>query len=181
MKKWIIAAAMGFGLMILCVGDSSAADFRKIIYDLEFDTPTEYKIAENKYRKFSYRKGDQDGLVLPCVEGGIRNERCIFILPEPSVYSDSKSDDFGFVVGAVTYGGTGVVVTMWGIYVDNGWYVTTPPVRLGDRIHIESVKCVENAITINAVVQGPDDPLCCPTQKAVLKYRLERGKLVSAR
>ena len=51
---------------------------------------------------------------------------------------------------------------------------------LGDRIKINSFVAENGQIVLDMVVQGPDDPMCCPTVEKVSRYRLEDGELVEA-
>ena len=50
--------------------------------------------------------------------------------------------------------------------------------QLGDRVEINSLAIEENEIVVDMVTQGPDDPMCCPTQQVVQTYALEGESLV---
>jgi len=50
--------------------------------------------------------------------------------------------------------------------------------QLGDRVEINSLAIAEDEIVIDMVIQGPDDPMCCPTQQVVQTYALEGESLV---
>jgi hypothetical protein len=44
---------------------------------------------------------------------------------------------------------------------------------LGDRVQINSLVIEEGEIVVDMVTQGPDDPMCCPTQEVVKRYELQ--------
>ncbi|MCB8984580.1 MAG: META domain-containing protein [Ardenticatenaceae bacterium] len=50
---------------------------------------------------------------------------------------------------------------------------------LGDRVQVNSVTIgADGVISVDMVVQGPDDPMCCPTQAVMNTYELQNGQLV---
>ena len=49
---------------------------------------------------------------------------------------------------------------------------------LGDRIVINSLTIEDGQIVIDMVVQGPEDPFCCPTQQVIQIYELQGDELV---
>jgi hypothetical protein len=50
---------------------------------------------------------------------------------------------------------------------------------LGDRIRINRMRIVNDTqVELDMVVQGPDDPLCCPTQHVLNTYELQGGEWV---
>jgi heat shock protein HslJ len=48
---------------------------------------------------------------------------------------------------------------------------------LGDRVRIESLAIVNGEIVVRMIAQGPDDPMCCPTQRVVERYALQGDRL----
>lgn len=50
--------------------------------------------------------------------------------------------------------------------------------QLGDRVEINSLAIEADEVVIDMVTQGPDDPMCCPTQQVVQTYALEGESLV---
>jgi hypothetical protein len=53
-------------------------------------------------------------------------------------------------------------------------------VQLGDRVQIKSLQIENGDIVVEMLTQGPDDPMCCPSQFTREHYGLENGKLVLA-
>jgi heat shock protein HslJ len=49
---------------------------------------------------------------------------------------------------------------------------------LGDRVLIESLSFDGDEIVVEMVTQGPEDPMCCPTQRVRVRYALQEGRLV---
>jgi len=50
-------------------------------------------------------------------------------------------------------------------------------VLIGDRTQIKAAAIVDGAIELEIVTQGPNDALCCPTQKVAKRYALQDGVL----
>lgn len=46
-------------------------------------------------------------------------------------------------------------------------------VLLGDRVTLNSLSIADQAITLNMVTQGPNDPMCCPTQEVTRIYTVQ--------
>ncbi len=92
------------------------------------------------------------------------------------INGDSKNDA---VVGmGESYGGTGHFKSL-AVFVNQGGkpqYIGRK--ELGDRIIIESVKIENGIIIANLVTHDSGEPLCCPTTKKTIKFRLVNGQLV---
>jgi heat shock protein HslJ len=50
-------------------------------------------------------------------------------------------------------------------------------VFLGDRVQINSLKFEDGDIVVDMISQGPNDPVCCPTQAEIRRYRFQDGNL----
>ena len=50
-------------------------------------------------------------------------------------------------------------------------------VFLGDRGQINALSIQENQIVVDMVTQGPNDPMCCPTQQVLNTYAMVDGEL----
>lgn len=53
--------------------------------------------------------------------------------------------------------------------------------KLGDRIIINSITIQSGVITINMIVHGPNDGLCCPSLKKVVRYKLSDNQLIEVK
>jgi heat shock protein HslJ len=49
---------------------------------------------------------------------------------------------------------------------------------LGDRIQLRSLGIADEEVVVEVIRQGPRDPLCCPAERARLRFVLETGRLV---
>jgi len=75
--------------------------------------------------------------------------------------------------GSGTFYDLHVLIAVEGVATD----IATAP--LGDRVQINSLSVNENGvIAIDMITHGPDDPLCCPTQRVLQTYVVQRGELV---
>lgn len=76
----------------------------------------------------------------------------------------------------VNSGGSGMFVYL--TVVPNVGQVSQPlkpleSVLLGDRVTLNSLSIADQAITLNMVTQGPNDPMCCPTQEVTRLYTVQ--------
>jgi hypothetical protein len=101
-------------------------------------------------------------------------------LLEPILYGDINSDGMEDAVVFLTTqnGGTGHFVEMAAVLNLNGNASNISTLYLGDRIMIESGAIQNGSITLSLIVQGPNDGLCCPSQKETRNYHLDGGQLV---
>jgi heat shock protein HslJ len=82
------------------------------------------------------------------------------------------------VVVATNSGGSGVFIDLAAVVVEDGQPVNVAITPLGDRVKINSLTIEDGKIVVEMVTQGPDDPMCCPTQQVVETYVLEGNELV---
>ncbi len=75
-------------------------------------------------------------------------------------------------------GGTGTFYDLVALQEVDGELSDPASTYLGDRIVINSLTIVEGQIVVDMVVQGPEDPFCCPTQAVVQTYELVGSELV---
>lgn len=57
-------------------------------------------------------------------------------------------------------------------------YLTS--IALGDRVIINSINIQSGTITLDMVVHGPNDGMCCPTLEKIVKYKLSNNQLLEA-
>ena len=89
-------------------------------------------------------------------------------------------EDAAVILG-VNCGGTGVFESL--IAVLNAGGVTQQIGRdeLGDRVQVNSLKIASGQLALDMLEQGPNDPLCCPTQPVAQTYRLVEDALWKTR
>jgi len=54
-----------------------------------------------------------------------------------------------------------------------------PGVALGDRVDLRRLEVHGGAISVEFLMAGPNDPMCCPSQQARRTYKVEAGRLVA--
>lgn len=78
---------------------------------------------------------------------------------------------------AENYGGTGVFVFLV-VFADvNGDLVFQTSAWMGDRPQLNELSIKDGEIFLDATIQKPDDPMCCPTLKTTRHYRLSNNQL----
>ena len=92
------------------------------------------------------------------------------------VTGDGSEDGIAYVWANT--GGSGGFVYLAVVSADAGAPANIATLFLGDRIKLLSTAIDVGQITLEAIVQGPDDPFCCPTQQVVQVYALQDGRLV---
>ena len=83
------------------------------------------------------------------------------------------------VILATNSGGSGVFVDLAAVVNDKGTPKQAASAALGDRVQIKSVSISAGEIVVALVRQGPNDPLCCPSQLVTLKFKLQGDKLTA--
>lgn len=124
-------------------------DLRKVALSIPLQTPlpADYTVSE-EYATFHVPNGD---LVLPGKIYGEYVEKCIYLIGPFMLHTDGKSEKYAFIEGHATYGGTGFLGYVWGIYPSSNGFKSTPPVVIGDRYSYTGVKIKDNMIIFTGV------------------------------
>lgn len=80
-------------------------------------------------------------------------------------------EDWVILVSANT-GGSGVFESLVAVLNQNGVPQQAGTAMLGDRVQVKSLSIQQGEIFLDLVVQGPNDPQCCPSQPQKSTYRL---------
>jgi hypothetical protein len=88
---------------------------------------------------------------------------------------DGKED--AAVVLSTNGGGSGSFRSLVVILNNSGNPVYLTEKSLGDRVIINSINIESGIITLDMLVQGPNDGLCCPTVKEIKKFTLINNQL----
>ena len=75
-------------------------------------------------------------------------------------------------------GGTGTFYDLAVLTEQDGQLTPAAVTYLGDRIIINSLQIEDGQINVDMVVQGQEDPFCCPTQHVIQTYELQGDELV---
>jgi hypothetical protein len=82
------------------------------------------------------------------------------------------------VVLVTTTGGSGTFYDLAVVVERDGQLVNVASTMLGDRVQIQSFGIEGDEIVVEMITQGPDDPMCCPTQQVRQAYQLQGDQLV---
>jgi hypothetical protein len=52
-------------------------------------------------------------------------------------------------------------------------------VALGDRVKVEALRLTGGQVSVELIIHGPRDPLCCPTQPVTRRFALKDERLVA--
>jgi hypothetical protein len=101
-------------------------------------------------------------------------------LDQQVVFGDLNGDgaDDAAVILAENYGGSGVFVSVAAVVNENGQPRHAASFGIGDRPSIQAIRIQEGGIFLDAVVQGADDPACCPTQAVTRTLKLFGSQLM---
>jgi hypothetical protein len=105
-----------------------------------------------------------------------------FWLEEHVAFGDLDGDgvDDAVVVLVSSGGGSGIFYQLVAVTQRNG-IVETPAVKsLGDRIMINQINITNRIVTVDMITHGPHDPSCCPTERQVLKLKVQGNEFVPA-
>ena len=74
-------------------------------------------------------------------------------------------------------GGSGVFESVVAVLDSGGFPYPVGQAVLGDRVKVNSINISSAQINLDLLVQGPNEPMCCPTQPETQTYRLIEGNL----
>ncbi len=77
-------------------------------------------------------------------------------------------------------GGSGSFYYLAAVLNDQGKPNNVAVTLLGDRVQLNSLTINDGTISVDMVTQGPNDPMCCPSQKVTKKFKLQGTKLNEA-
>jgi heat shock protein HslJ len=75
-------------------------------------------------------------------------------------------------------GGSGTFYDLHVMVSQDGRPVSVASTLLGDRVQINSIAIENNQIKVDMVQAGPDDPLCCPSQRVIKTFEVQGEQLV---
>lgn len=137
----------------------SLAELRNATYPLEYPADGTAELAGGVYRE----PAAPNSALEISVQFG-----------EPVAFGDLDGDGLedAAVVLVSNTGGSGVFFDLFAVLNRNGRPVPAASTLLGDRIELQALAIENGAILVDMISQGPDDPLCCPTQDVTRRYSL---------
>jgi len=91
---------------------------------------------------------------------------------------DGDGSDDRVVLLVTSTGGSGIFRDLYVLRRVQGQLQVSAPALLGDRVAVNGLRVERGEIVVDLVVQGNDDPLCCPTQPVTYRFRLDGNALV---
>jgi heat shock protein HslJ len=180
-KGWHVIVALLLAGLVLVAGCSETTTDEPPTGGSETIPPLQVETLKNAAYRGIYDEAVQlsDGRYEgePFVEGGASRPTVTFT--DAYALGDLNGDgvDDAVVVLVESSGGSGNFYYLAVVLNQDGNPENVATQLLGDRMQIESVTIDGAEITVEAVAHGPDDPMCCPTQKVTLTYRFDREKL----
>lgn len=101
----------------------------------------------------------------------------IQLLPAPIAYGMLADQDSAVVLLAEDGGGSGTFIVLAVAQAPDSTPVNVANAPLGDRVQVQSLAIADNQIIVEMLVQGPDDPMCCPSQQTTQVYALQGDTL----
>lgn len=75
-------------------------------------------------------------------------------------------------------GGSGSFYDLALLVKNAGRWENTDLVRLGDRVRLKGVLIEDGLVVVDLIDHGPQDPMCCPSQARIRRFRVVGQKLV---
>lgn len=75
-------------------------------------------------------------------------------------------------------GGSGTFFNLVAVINRNGTPQQVAAEPLGDRVKVKSLSIKDGNIMVDMVTQGPNDPMCCPSQEVRRSFKLQGEKLI---
>lgn len=83
------------------------------------------------------------------------------------------------VILTANTGGSGIFSMLALVQEQDGELVNVASTLVGDRVRFNSITMVDDLIVLDFVTQGPDEPLCCATQRTLARFALQDGQLAA--
>jgi heat shock protein HslJ len=108
---------------------------------------------------------------------GSATETVVQITPYVA-YGQLDGQQAAAVILVTDPGGSGTFYDLAVVVEQGGQPVNIATTSLGDRVQVNSLAIAGNEIVVDMITQGPEDPMCCPTQNVVKTYALQGDQLV---
>jgi uncharacterized lipoprotein YbaY/heat shock protein HslJ len=102
----------------------------------------------------------------------------VVMLTEFAAVGELDGQPAAAVILVTDPGGSGTFYDLAVVMEQDGQPMNVATTPLGDRVQINSLSIADNQIVVDMIAQGPNDPMCCPTQQVLQTYELQDGALV---
>ena len=142
-------------------------------------------LDEESLKNMEYESGWTQSGTAPLIDGeyreqaapGSATETVVQITPHVA-HGQLNGQQAAAVILVTDPGGSGTFYDLAVVVEQDGQPVNIATTSLGDRVQINSLTIAGNEIDVDMISQGPDDPMCCPTQNVVKTYALQGDQLV---
>jgi heat shock protein HslJ len=100
-------------------------------------------------------------------------------LSDRQLFGTVAGRDVGAVILVTEAGGSGSFHELALLVSDGDHWVNSDTRLLGDRIVVHDLSIRDGEVLVELTGHGPQDPLCCPTQRARQRFAVQDGKLVA--
>ena len=142
-------------------------------FDIEILEDLEYKTTMTS----SGTAQLQDGEYHEQVAEGSASETVVSLTNDVA-YGDLEGSKTAAAILTTTTGGSGTFYDLALIQVQDGMPVNVATTFLGDHVKNLSLQIQDDRIIVELIAQGPDDPMCCPTQWLRKTFEYEGGNLI---
>ncbi len=107
------------------------------------------------------------------------NTIVVVLVDQPRAYGTLDGQEVAAVLIGENGGGSGIFTSLAIVAEQDGAPVNIATTLLGDRVNIFSMEIADDQVTLVALTQGPNDPMCCPTQIVRQSYTLDGATLTA--
>ncbi|MBK8051399.1 MAG: LppP/LprE family lipoprotein [Anaerolineales bacterium] len=100
------------------------------------------------------------------------------LLPAPTATGVINGQETALVLLVENGGGSGIFINLAAMVDQDGVPVNVDTALLGDRVEVTSLTIDSDQVVVEMVAQGPDDPMCCPTQLVRQTYTIDGDQFV---
>jgi heat shock protein HslJ len=141
--------------------------------------------SEDVLKNMAYESEWTQSGTAPLTDGEYREQAApgsatetVVKLTEHIAYGELNGQPAAAVILVTDPGGSGTFYDLAIVVDQDGQPVNVATTSLGDRVQISSSTIENNEIVVDMIKQGPEDPMCCPTQHVMQTYTLQGDQLV---
>jgi hypothetical protein len=163
-----LAVAVPIAVLVLQPHNSHSGKSPHHPHDLVKNTPTTLTAAQNLTR----------ARIRELVNQWQDDTSSYSVEPGTITFGDLNGGGKSDAVAVVGWsgGGTGYFECLIAVINKDGSITNTPRFDLGDRVKINSIKIRNRVITVDMLTQGPNDGMCCPTERRVINVIVDATK-----